>query len=76
MRQHIVSKMLQERFTDERGRIFVFNKKARENGVFETTPLNAFVQKHIYSMDLPDGTKEPALEHFYSRLETVANDVI
>jgi hypothetical protein len=76
VRQHIVSKMLQGRFTDEHGRIFVFNKKARESGVFQTTPLNAFVQKHIYSMENADGTKDPALEKFYSRLETEANKII
>jgi hypothetical protein len=68
--------MLQSRFTDDRGRIYVFNKKAPENGVFETTPTNAFVQRHIYSFVNKDGTKDPTLERFYADLEGRANKII
>lgn len=50
--------------------------RTRENGVFETTPTNAFVQKHIYSFVNKDGTNDPTLEKFYACLEGHANGIV
>ena len=68
-RHHFVPQMLQRRFTDAGGRLYVFDKRRPEAGVFGTTPGNAFVQKDLNAVELKDGSKHVGLEIWYSELE-------
>jgi hypothetical protein len=75
-RHHIISEMLQSRFTDETGQLYFFDKRNREKGVQHTGPNNLFVKRHAYSLLNPDGTKDTSLETHYSQIEGVANEII
>ena len=75
-RQHTVAQMLQARFTDPAGRLYFFDRRAKDGGVLQTTPQNLFVEGHVYSAIKKDGTKDPALERFYSGIEGRANQII
>ena len=75
-RQHFVAQMLQARFTDDDGKLYFFDKRAKDRGVMQTTPTNLFVERHIYSRINKDGTKDPALERFYSGIEGRANQIV
>lgn len=75
-RHHFVPLLLQRRFTDANGRIFVFDKRRSEAGVFATTPGNAFVQKDLNSLELKDGSKHVGLELWYSELESEVAPII
>lgn len=68
-RNHFVAMMLQQRFVDPAGRLFIFDKRRPEAGVFPTTPTNAFVQKDLNAVELEDGSKHFGLEVWYSKLE-------
>jgi hypothetical protein len=46
-RHHFMPQLLQRRFTDGEGRLFVFNKRRPEAGVFPTNHTNAFVKRDL-----------------------------
>jgi hypothetical protein len=76
-RQHTLPQMVLRRFVDGKGRIFYLNKRASTKGVLSTKNLkNLFLETHIYSSVAKDGTKNAALETYFSGIEGKANLVI
>ena len=67
--------MLLRRFTNQNGKLFCFHKNS-PNGVFETTPENAFVEKHLYTQHDEHGNKNVSVEKELADLEGQANEVI
>ena len=72
--QHFISQMQAKRFTDENGRFYVYNKRARK--VIHTTPKNVFAESHLYTIENAKGEKDTSLETKFSELEGVANSII
>lgn len=68
--------MLTSRFTDESGKLHFFDKRVPEKGVMTSTPDNIFVIGHLYSTIEKDGSKNAALEKYYSQIESRANEII
>ena len=73
-RHHFVSQMQLARFTDETGRLYSFNKRAGR--ILYGSPKNAFVERHLYSIENEDGSKDTRLEVAFSGLEGRANQII
>ncbi len=73
-RHHIVSQMQLNRFTDEAGKLHSFNKKAGR--LLYGSPKNAFFERHLYSIENEDGTKDTRLEQAFAELEGSANLII
>lgn len=73
-RHHIVSQMQLNRFTDEAGKLHSFNKKAGR--LLYGPPKNVFVERHLYSIENEDGTKDTRLEQAFAELEGSANLII
>ncbi len=68
--------MILKRFTNDRGKLHYFDKRVPGGEIGETSPKNLFVEKHLYSEILPDGSKDPTLEQELSSLETRAEEVV
>jgi Protein of unknown function (DUF4238) len=75
-RHHYVPEMIQGRFTDASGHIFLFDKRHPESGVFGTAPKNAFVERDLNTIIASDGSRDVGLEYWYSELESEAAPVI
>ncbi len=74
--QHYNAKMFQKRFTDEKGRLYFYDKRFPERGVRSSTPKKRFVKRHLHTQYLDNGEKDFSVEHGLSRLESEANEVI
>lgn len=59
--------MILKSFEDSSGKIWI--KRAGIKEAFGTNPKNAFVERDLYSIVQPDGTKDVSLETGFSRLE-------
>jgi hypothetical protein len=75
-RHHYNAEMLTSRFADAEGNLHFFDKRAPSQSVMTSKPENVFVVGHLYSFIEKDGTKNTALEKFYSRVEGRANELI
>ena len=75
-RHHFVPEMILHRFTDEDGKLHLFNRKAATKGVISVTPKNAFSETHLYSEILDDGSRNPDLEERLAVLEGAAARVV
>ena len=73
-RHHFVSVMQLARFTDDTGRLYSFNKRAGQ--ILYGSPKNAFVERHLYSIENEDGSKDTRLEVALSGLEGRADQII
>ena len=74
--QHFNAKMSQNRFTDEKGRLYFYDKRVPEKGVLQSIPEKLFRVKHLHTQYLDSGEKDFSVEHELSRLEGKANEVI
>ncbi|MBY5329941.1 DUF4238 domain-containing protein [Rhizobium leguminosarum] len=74
-RHHYVPEMLQKNFVDEDDRLWTFDSRNRERGVWRSSYENLFLEGHLYSYIHPDGTKDPSLEKSFSELESEAAPV-
>jgi len=68
--------MILRRFANERGNLHVFNKEIADKGVLEIAPKDTFLEGHLYTAINKDGTKDVALERYYSQIEGVADRTI
>jgi hypothetical protein len=68
--------MWQERFVNADGGLWVFNKKQPDRGVIPLMPKDTFVVGHLYSTVEADGSRDPALEEYFSTIESDANWII
>ena len=71
---HFISQMHAARFTDESGRFYVFNKAAGK--VLCLTPVKAFREKHLYTIETAQGVKDTTLEATFSALETQVSEIM
>jgi hypothetical protein len=72
-RHHFVPQMLLAHLTDDRGRVFVFDRQQPGAGVREPVPSEVLLQRHLYSTEDASGAKDPAFEKELSKLESRAN---
>lgn len=68
--------MLLRRFTDERERLFVFDKRFPEKGVLTSTPRQAFSENYLYLRYANDGSRDYSIEQALGRIEGIANEII
>ncbi|UES46523.1 DUF4238 domain-containing protein [Roseibium aggregatum] len=73
---HYVPQMLLRRFTDEDGKLHVFDKRRAENGVFCTNPKNVFQERDLNTLENRDGSKDYTLEQDYSELESLVTPIV
>ena len=71
-RQHFVPKMLLKRFTDQVGKLFVYDKRNPNGEVLYRKPKDVFVQRHIYTGTDGYGGKDHSLEDEFAVLEGAA----
>ena len=74
-RHHYVPQMLSRRFKNKNGKLFCFHRDSPDK-VFETTPENAFVAKHLYTQYDEQGNKDVSGEKELAKLEGQANEII
>lgn len=72
---HFLAQMHTERFTDDKRKLWAFNKK-KGGAVFHTTPKAVFAESHLYTIEAADGAKDTSLESDFSNLEGDANFII
>lgn len=76
-RHHYVPKMLLQNFTDDNGRLYVFDRRLPEKGVRISSPKQAFVENNMYlQYAYGGGEKDYSIEHSLSQLEGYASLVI
>lgn len=75
-KQHFVPQHLLKRFTDERDRLFFFERRAVPRIVRHATPKELFSAKHLYSQQNLDGSRDAEVEQFFALLESDADIVI
>jgi hypothetical protein len=74
-RHHFIPRLLQRRFTDGQGRLFVFDKR-RPEAVFNATPSDVFVKRDLNTIFGKDGSRDVGLERWYSTIESEVAPVI
>ena len=76
-RHHYVPEMLLRNFTDENGRLYVFDKRLPDKGARISSPKQAFVENNMYlQYAYSGGEKDYSIEHALSQLEGSASGVI
>ena len=73
-RQHTVPRFLLRNFADDRGKLHCFDR--RRDGTYVTTPENALVESHIYTLKSQGFPASFVAEHSLSELESRAAHVI
>jgi hypothetical protein len=73
---HFISQMLLRRFANEDGKLFFFSKQFPEKGVLTSAPKNLFNEQHLYTFRDIGGKPDIRLEHFYARLESLAEPIV
>ncbi|WP_033073843.1 DUF4238 domain-containing protein [Sphingopyxis sp. MWB1] len=70
-RHHFIPQMMLRHFTDAEGRLWFWRREFEKGDIRFTSTQNLFVQKDLYTVVLPNGEKDVALEKFFSLLEDV-----
>lgn len=73
---HYNPQFLLRKFTNQEGRLFVYDKRRPEAGVFETSPNNVFKERDLNALEKADGSLDHSLEHKYSQLEAAVAPVV
>lgn len=68
-RHHYIAKMHQKNFADANRKLFVFDSKCPQKGIEKRDLGNLFVEGHLYSKVLPDGSKDSCVEAELANLE-------
>ena len=74
--QHYNAQMFQDRFTDEEGRLYFYDKRIPEKGVLQSIPKKLFVKRHLHTQHLDSGEKDFSVEENLSQIEGEANEII
>ena len=69
---HYIPRVLLRRFTDENGKLFVFDKKRPRNGVRESTPPTLFVKRDLYAQTDDAGNRDVSVEGAHATLGVCA----
>lgn len=75
-RHHFNAEMLQKRFVNADGGLWVYNKEHPNRGIIPLNIEDTFVVGHLYSTVEADGSRDPALEEFFSSFESDTNWII
>ena len=75
-RHHYIPRMLLRNFTNEKGRLYFFDKRFPEKGVLESTPANLFIENHLYTQYDESGGKDVRVEKFLADIERDGSDVV
>jgi Protein of unknown function (DUF4238) len=73
---HFVAEMLLKRFTDESGKLYVFDKRRREKSVRVSSAKGDFFERDLNTFVQPNGTLDWSLETGYSKLEDSAELIV
>lgn len=68
-RHHFIPQMMLRHFADADGRLWYWQRSLAEGDVRKASTKDLFVQKELYTFVTSDGTKDVALETFFSNLE-------
>ena len=75
--QHYIPQMLLKRFTNQEGKLYVYDRCHPEKGIQKKDPRKTFVRRHLYTQVEEDGTRDVSVEtEFLARLESDASPVI
>ena len=75
-RHHYIPQVLLRRFTDENGKLFVFDKKRPSIGVRESTPATLFVKRDLYAQTDHAGNRDASVEGAHATLESRVSPII
>jgi hypothetical protein len=75
-RHHFVPEMLIRNFADDQGLVWFFDKEKPAQGVVRRSPSKVLFEHHLYSKVGDNGSKDPAQEIAYSRLESDAAPIV
>lgn len=68
-RHHFIPQMMLRHFADNDGQLWFWRRDFAKCDVRKTNTQNLFVEKDLYTLTAADGTKDVALETFFSNLE-------
>ena len=68
-RQHYIPRMLLRNFTNEKGRLYFFDKRFPEKKVLESVPANLFIENHLYTHYDESGGKDVRIEKLLSDID-------
>lgn len=75
--QHYIPQMLLKRFTNQEGKLYVYDRSHPEKGIQKKDPKKTFVRRHFYTQVKEDGTRDVEVEtEFLAPLESDASPVI
>ena len=74
---HYIPQMLLKRFTNQEGKLYVYDRCHPEKGIQKKDPRKTFVRRHLYTQVEEDGTRDVSVEtEFLAPLESDASPVI
>ena len=74
---HYIPQMLLKRFTNQEGKLYVYDRCHPEKGIQKKDPRKTFVRRHLYTQVEEDGTRDVSVEtKFLAPLESDASPVI
>ncbi len=68
--------MLQKRFVDRDGMVWVYDRRRPERGFFRSAPKGVFKERHLYTIAGPDGEPSALVEQTLGQVEKAAAPVI
>ena len=76
-RHHYVSRFYLENFSDPANppRLWIYDKEAELSGHRDAAARDIAVEKHFYSVPMPDGTRDASLENVLQEFENLAAPV-
>ena len=75
-RHHFIPQMMLRHFADHDGQLWFWRRDFAEADVRKAKTQNLFVEKDLYTFIAADGTKDVALETFFSNLEAAGANFI
>lgn len=74
--QHFVPRMLLKRFVGSDSRLWAFDKRRPDRGIWQSTPKDLLKERHLYTVTLADGLQNFAVEEALGHVESAAEPVI
>ncbi|GJD73602.1 DUF4238 domain-containing protein [Methylobacterium goesingense] len=74
--QHFVPEMLQKRFVDPEGMLWVYDKRVPGRGIWRSKPKGIFKERHVYTVARPDGGPSAMVERALGAVENAADPVL
>jgi hypothetical protein len=68
-RHHFIPQMILRHFADNDGQLWFWRRDFAKGGARKTSTQHLFVEKDLYTFTAADGSKDVALETFFSQLE-------